>query len=285
MTAHAHAVEPDGTVDITDLPTAPPRVDKKADKKRLADAVDEISDLQEVLYAGGAKALLLVFQGMDAAGKDSTIRKLLTGVNPAGVHVTSFKRPSSTERDHDFLWRTTAALPRRGMIGVFNRSHYEEVLVLRVHPEYLSSTLGRSRPFDDGVWSRRYAAIRAHEQHLADEGTVIRKFFLHVGRDEQKRRLLARIDEPRKNWKFELGDLAERALWPAYQDAFQDMLRETSRPWAPWYAIPADDKPYMRATIAEIVRDTLRGMDLSFPTVTDAERAALLDARRQLESD
>lgn len=284
-TDHPHLVGFDGTNRIADMPTAPPERDKKKDRKRLEKLVDEISELQERLYASDSRALLLVFQGMDAAGKDSTIRKLLTGVNPAGVRVTSFKKPSTTELDHDFLWRTAAAAPGRGMIGVFNRSHYEEVLILRVHPGYLGGSLGRSRAIDDSLWPRRYRSIRDWEQHLADEGTVIRKFFLNVSRDEQRDRFLDRIDIPEKNWKFNEGDLAERALWPKYQQAYEALLNETSRPWAPWYAIPADDKPYMRRVVAEVVRDSLRSLDLQYPTVSDEDRAELQSMRARIAMD
>ncbi len=277
----------DGDFRIADLPTTPPdgSPGKKKLRKQLDDTVDQVDDLQRRLYAEDRRALLLVFQAMDAAGKDSTIRAVMRGVNPAGCHVTSFKAPSRQELDHDFLWRTTKALPGRGTIGIFNRSYYEEVLVVRVHPEYLGGQ--RIDPPDDldAFFDQRLADIAAHEAHLARQGTVIVKFWLNVSPQEQSRRFVSRIDDPAKNWKFNAGDLAERKRWPDYMKAYEAALAATSRPWAPWYAIPADDKPWMRATVADIVLRTLQRMDPRFPTVSEKDRAALQLARTQLVGD
>ncbi|MCB9680001.1 MAG: polyphosphate kinase 2 family protein [Alphaproteobacteria bacterium] len=283
-TPHPHLVPFDDAVRIGDLPTSPPdRLGKKEAVKELERHVARMTELQPRLYARDTHALLLVFQGMDAAGKDSTIRAVLSGVNPAGCKVWSFKAPSEEELEHDFLWRIQRRLPERGTIGVFNRSHYEELLVVRVHPELLDNARLRSRSMREHIWARRFRSVRAWEQHLADNGTVILKFFLHVSADEQKRRFLDRIDKPEKNWKFNLGDVKERGHWAAYQQAYQEVLDETSRPWAPWYAIPADDKPTMRATIAGIVADTLDRLDLRWPEVDDAMRARLQEMRAVLE--
>jgi PPK2 family polyphosphate:nucleotide phosphotransferase len=255
-----------GSFDLDAQPTAPPvEVDEKEQKRQLKDYVSQFDDLQRRLYAADTHSVLLVFQALDAAGKDSTIRAVTRGVNPAGFQVSSFKAPSSEERDHDFLWRSARRLPERGRIGVFNRSYYEEVLVVRVHPEYLTGQ--RVEVPDDlsTLWAHRYASIRDHERHLADNGTLILKFWLNISREEQARRLLRRIDRPDKNWKFEAGDLDERACWDDYMAAFQDALAETSRPWAPWYAIPADNKPFMRQAVAGIIVNALERLNPQFP--------------------
>ena len=261
---------------------------KKAAKRALRDKVEELDDLQRRLYADDRHSVLLVFQAMNAAGKDSTIRAVFTGVNPSAFQVTSFKKPSANELDHDFLWRTTRALPQRGRIGVFNRSYYEEVLVVRVHPEYLGA---QKLPPDvvpaslDDLWPQRFESIVEHERHLARNGTVILKFWLNVSREEQKRRFLRRLDIPEKNWKFNAGDVDERSHWNTYMAAYEDALRHTSKPWAPWFAIPADDKPFMRLTVARIVVDTLESMGLSYPKVDDAERARFDEMRQRLLSE
>ena len=215
---------------------------------------EKLNKLQRVLAAGDRHAILLVFQAMDAAGKDSTIRSVMQGVDPSGCQVFSFKKPSNLELDHDFLWRTTCRLPERGRIGIFNRSQYEEVLVVRVHPKILDYQKLPDPVNLDTIWDERLTSIRQQEEHLARNGTVIIKFFLNVSRDEQKRRFLARLDEPDKNWKFEPRDVVERRFWDDYMGAYEAALNATSRPWAPWYAIPADDKPYMRARVADITR-------------------------------
>jgi PPK2 family polyphosphate:nucleotide phosphotransferase len=223
---------------------------------------------------------------MDAAGKDGTIKAVMTGINPAGCQVYSFKQPSAEERDHDFLWRIARCLPERGRIGIFNRSHYEEVLVVRVHPEYLDGQGLPSIPSDlDELWSERYDSIRDFERHLARNGTVVLKFFLNVSRDEQKRRFLDRIDEPESNWKFSKADVEERSHWNAYMHAYEAALNATSRPWAPWYAIPADDKPFMRRQVAKIVQKTLDELDIEYPKVTAARRRELHAIGSELRDD
>jgi len=253
--------------------------------EQLKKLVKKIDKLQQALYAEDRYALLLVFQAMDAAGKDSTIRAILKGVNPAGCQVYSFKQPSAEELDHDFLWRTTRCLPERGRIGVFNRSYYEEVLVVHVHPEYLA---GQNLPKDkklDELWSERYESIRDHEKHLARNGTVVLKFWLNVSKEEQKARFLSRLDEQDKNWKFSAADIQERQHWDEYMQAYEAALKETSTKHAPWYAIPADDKTYMRVAIADIIVKTLEAMSLEYPEVSTAEQAKFTEARSLLEAE
>lgn len=278
----------DGTFHRARMPTRPPGKNggkKKARKRELAGYVEELRDLQRVLYAHDRYAILLVFQAMDAAGKDGTIRAVMSGINPAGCQVHSFKQPSSEELEHDFLWRTARRLPERGRIGVFNRSYYEEVLVVRVHPEYLQGQR-LPHPLDTKrIWKQRYHSILDHEHHLARNGTVILKFWLNVSREEQKRRFLSRLDEPEKNWKFSAGDVRERGYWDQYMDAYEQALRATSRPWAPWYAIPADDKPYMRVQVAKILAETLKRLDLRYPEVDGGERDRFDEMRRLLEQE
>jgi PPK2 family polyphosphate:nucleotide phosphotransferase len=276
----------DGKFQIKGLRTRPPKnaPGKKACKSKLDELTAELDKLQRVLYADNRYALLLVFQAMDAAGKDSTIRAVMSGVNPAGCQVYAFKQPSTEELDHDFLWRSAVRLPECGRIGVFNRSHYEEVLVVRVHPEYLTAQhLPNDKP-GKSLWKQRLESIRDHEKHLARNGTAILKFWLNVSRDEQRRRFLNRIDEPDKNWKFSTGDVRERDHWDAYMHAYEEALVATSRPWAPWYAIPADDKPYMRMRVAEIIVKTLKGLKLAYPRVPSEERARFAEIRELLEN-
>lgn len=261
------------------------RPKKKLLKKELEEEVERLHELQRVFYAHDRHSLLLVFQAMDAAGKDSTIRAVMSGVNPAGCQVNSFKQPTPNELDHDFLWRTNRCMPERGKIGIFNRSYYEEVLVVRVHPEYLKyqqlpATLDLSN-----VWSERFESIRDMEKHLARNGTVILKFWLNVSKEEQRNRFLSRLDEPHKNWKFSSGDVEERGHWDDYMHAYEEALNETSRPWAPWYAIPADDKPYMRLTVAKIVRKTMESLALEYPKVDAKERARFDEMRKLLENE
>lgn len=274
----------DGTFKLSKAPTAPPKdgPDKNARKEQLKSLVEELSELQRVFYAHDHHALLLVFQAMDAAGKDSTIRAVLSGVDPAGCEVYAFKRPSDTELDHDFLWRTTQCLPQRGRIGVFNRSYYEEVLVVRVHPEYLAGQKLPSQPALPKLWEERYESIRDHEKHLARNGTVILKFWLNVSEEEQRQRFLARLDEPEKNWKFEHGDVRERERWKDYMQAYQSALNATSAPHAPWYAIPADSKSFMRATVADIVVRKLKSLNLRYPVLNAAEKARFAEMRKYL---
>jgi len=267
---------------LSDTPTFVKSVtDKKVYKQRLEKLVDELDDLQRRLYAADSYSVLLVFQAMDAAGKDSTIRAVMSGVDPAGCQVFSFKQPSSEELDHDFLWRTAKSLPQRGRIGIFNRSYYEETLVVRVHPEYLGGQkLPREINLDD-LWQERFESIRDHEKHLARNGTVILKFWLNVSQQEQHKRFLSRLDDKRKNWKFSAGDIAESKLWPDYMHAYEQTLNATSRPWAPWYAIPADDKPYMRLQVAEIIVDSLKKLQLKYPEVSGRQLREM-DEMRQL---
>jgi PPK2 family polyphosphate:nucleotide phosphotransferase len=289
MTASPHGpyrVPFDGKFRIKGLRTRPPKnaPDKKTCKARLNELTVELDKLQRVLYADNRYALLLVFQAMDAAGKDSTIRAVMSGVNPAGCQVYSFKQPSTEELDHDFLWRSAVRLPERGRIGVFNRSYYEEVLVVRVHPEYLTAQRLPNNKINNALWKQRFDSIRDHEKHLARNGTVILKFWLNVSKKEQRDRFLARIDEPDKNWKFSTGDIHERDHWDAYMQAYEQVLAATSRPWAPWYAIPADDKPYMRMRVAEIIVKTLKGLKLAYPRVPSEEQARFAEIRELLKN-
>lgn len=273
----------DGSFRVAEAPTGPPApVDKTGLRAQRRERTGAIGELQKKLYADDRYSALFVFQAMDAGGKDSTIRSVFTGVNPAGFQVSSFKAPSDEELDHDFLWRIAQQLPERGRIGVFNRSHYEEVLVVRVHPEFLE---GQRLPRVDleSIWQERFESIRSFEKHLADNGTIIVKFFLNVSLAQQKHRFLRRIDKPSKNWKFNSGDIEERKLWPKYMHAFEEALNATSRPWAPWYAIPADSKPYMRLQVARIVQETLESLGVDFPKIDEAAKAALLECRALLE--
>ncbi len=248
-------------------------------KKRLKKSIKELDKLQHALYASNRHALLLVFQGMDAAGKDSTIRAVMEGINPAGCQVFSFKKPSSLELDHDFLWRTSCSLPERGRIGIFNRSHYEEVLVVRVHPKILQAQQLPNSIDLDTIWEERFESIRDLEKHLARNGTVIVKFWLNVSKDKQKERLLDRLNDEEKQWKFNPGDIKERGFWDDYMQAFEAALSATSRPWAPWYAIPADNKPYMRACVAEIIVAALNEIDLQYPQPGAEDRAQFAESR------
>ncbi|CAN5323108.1 polyphosphate kinase 2 family protein [soil metagenome] len=262
--------------------------DKKAYKERLAILQKELHDLQNVMYAHDRYSVLLVFQAMDAAGKDGTIRRLVAGVDAHGVKVHSFKVPSAEERSHDFLWRTTKAMPRSGVIGIFNRSYYEEVLVCRVHPELVLQ--GQRLPLEytrdlAALWERRYAAIRDFERHATENGTIILKFFLNVSCDEQRRRFLARIDEPDKNWKFEEGDVRERSFWNAYQDAYQRCIDATATADAPWAIIPADDKKSMRILVGEIVVARLKELEMAYPVVSQERKEKLAEYRVALESE
>jgi PPK2 family polyphosphate:nucleotide phosphotransferase len=281
-----HRVPYDGKFRVGDFDTDPPKGSGTEAKleAELKQSVGRLDELQRRLFADERHALLAVFQAMDAAGKDSTIRKVFSGVNPAGFRVHAFGRPSELELRHDFLQRVAAELPERGKIGVFNRSHYEEVLVVRVNPAVLAAQ-NLPDTGDRDFWKRRFESIREFERHLARNGTVIVKFWLNVSRKEQKKRLLERIEDPEKNWKFRLGDLDDRARWDDYRAAYQALLRETSRPWAPWYAIPADDKDYMRAAVARILVETLEELDPKYPTVGAALGRELEEGRRRLESE
>lgn len=274
----------DRSFNLAEVATAPPEgvPGKKALKKQLKEHIDRIEGLQERLYAEDRRSLLLIFQAMDAAGKDGTIRAVMSGINPAGCQVYSFKAPSAEERDHDFLWRTSVRLPERGRIGIFNRSYYEEVLVVRVHPNLLEGQ--RLPPVDslEALWSERLESIADHERHLARSGTVIVKFWLNVSKEEQRKRLLKRLDDPDRTWKFSARDVDERDHWERYMSCYEAALRATSCPWAPWYAIPADNKPFMRVAVADIVQRTLQGMAPEFPSLSDDEVASLQALRGRL---
>jgi PPK2 family polyphosphate:nucleotide phosphotransferase len=281
--AHELLVPFDGSCRVADQPTlADKKILRSEDwAKRLEEAKEELGRIQQRLFADQRYALLLIFQALDGAGKDSTIRHVLTGLNPAGIHVVAFRRPSARESAHDFLWRTALHLPERGYIGVFNRSYYEEVLVVRVHPEFLAAQRldGEVSP---EFWRHRYESIAAHEEHLARSGTVILKFWLNVSKEEQRKRLLARLDEPNKRWKFNPEDVKEREHWDDYQRAYEACLNATSRPWAPWYAVPADNKPFMRYKVAEIICNSLSQLKIDFPTLSDERTKSLDDVRQAL---
>ena len=258
----------------------------KAEAKAvLAQGVEDLSEAQELLWASDTHSLLVVLQAMDAAGKDSAIQHVMTGVNPQGVQVVSFRAPSSEELDHDFLWRISRGLPERGRIGIFNRSHYEEVVALRVHPEWLGGQQLPSGAVGPQIWEERYEDINAFERHLDRNGTKIVKLFLNVSKAEQKRRFLARLDTPHKEWKFNAADVAERGRWDEYMSAFEDALTATSTPWAPWYVVPADHKWLTQALVARLLVEAIQGLDLRWPEVSESEHAANAEARRQLEAE
>lgn len=246
---------------------------------------ERLSKYQDKLYAQNTYALLVIFQAMDTAGKDGAIRHVMSGVNPQGTQVFSFKAPSMEELDHDFLWRAAKALPERGRMGIFNRSYYEEVLIVRVHPEILS--LQRLPPEVSGksIWKRRFEDINHFEKYLANNGTVILKFFLHLSKEEQKRRFLARINTPEKNWKFSLSDAKERAHWDKYMEAFEDVFNHTSTEWAPWHIIPADHKWFTRAVVGDVIIEKLKSLKLSYPVLSEEHQQELLEAKHLLESE
>jgi PPK2 family polyphosphate:nucleotide phosphotransferase len=241
-----------------------------------------LTEMQEKLYAQDRWALLLIFQGMDAAGKDSAIKHVMSGVNPQGCDVHAFKQPSPHELDHDFLWRTHTACPERGRIGIFNRSYYEEVVVTRVHPKLLEAERLPDPLVGKHIWDERYEDINAHERYLARNGTVIRKFFLHLSKAEQRRRFLARLDEPAKNWKFSLGDVTERESWPDYQDAYEAAIQGTATKRAPWYVVPADHKWYTHLIVASVITEALDDLDLTFPEADKTKRKELQKVRAAL---
>ncbi len=255
---------------------------EKADEL-LRQSIIEMQELQEKLYAQDQWSLLLIFQAMDAAGKDSLIKHVMSGVNPQACQVFSFKQPSTEELDHDFLWRTTRRLPERGRIGIFNRSYYEEVLVVRVHPELLARQHLPKKLITKNIWKGRFEDIRCFENHLARNGTVVRKFFLNVSKEEQKRRFLSRLDEPEKNWKFSEADVRERDCWRDYMDAYEDLIRHTATPQAPWYVVPADHKWFTHIAVSSAIIQTLEELDLAFPKVSRERRKALEAARKGLE--
>jgi PPK2 family polyphosphate:nucleotide phosphotransferase len=258
--------------------------DAQAAKEVLKDGIELLAEYQDKLYAQDRWSLLLVFQAMDAAGKDGTIKHVMSGVNPQGVQVYSFKAPSDEELDHDYLWRSMRCLPERGRIGIFNRSYYEEVLVARVHPEILARQKLPPRLVTKKIWEERCQDIKSFERYLSRNGVVVRKFFLHVSKAEQKRRFMARLDEPEKNWKFSVNDVVERRFWKEYQGAYEDAICATASEHAPWYVIPADHKWFTRLAVAAAIVDTLAGLDLHYPVVDAEKRKALQRARRELMS-
>jgi PPK2 family polyphosphate:nucleotide phosphotransferase len=254
-------------------------------KELLEKGVEHLADMQEKLYAQDQWAVLLIFQALDAAGKDGTIEHVMSGVNPQGCQVYSFKAPSAEELDHDFLWRTSCRLPERGRIGIFNRSYYEEVLVVRVHDELLAREKLPPKLVGKNIWKERYEDIASFERYLSRNGVLIRKFFLHVSREEQRKRFLSRLEEPEKNWKFSLADAREREFFDDYMQAYEDMIRNTATPEAPWFVVPADNKWFTRLVVAGAVVDALQSLDLSFPTVGEARRAEMEEARKALENE
>ncbi|PWT85081.1 MAG: hypothetical protein C5B58_03650 [Acidobacteria bacterium] len=252
-------------------------------ERLLADGVAKLAELQDRLYADDHWALLLIFQAMDAAGKDGAIKHVMSGVNPQGCQVYSFKAPSAEELDHDYLWRTMKCVPERGRIGIFNRSYYEEVLVVRVHPEFLKAQHIPESLVTKQIWKERYEDICAFERYMTRNGILIRKFFLHVSMKEQKRRFLARLDDPEKNWKFSAADIRERSFWDDYMEAYEDMIRHTATPEAPWHVIPADNKWFTRIAVAAAIVESLEGLNLSYPKVEADKRKELVAAKKLLE--
>ena len=256
--------------------------DKSGALEQVASNVQRLSEMQQILYAQDTYAILIIFQAMDAAGKDGAIRHVMSGINPQGCHVTSFKSPSAEDLDHDYLWRASKALPGRGMIGIFNRSYYEEVLAVRVHPEFLAKQKLPPETRKGSIWQGRFKEINNFEKYLWHNGTIVLKFFLNISKDEQKKRFLSRIDEPDKNWKFSTADYEERKYWDDYQKAFEDMLENTSTEWAPWFVIPADNKWFARLAISVVVSSALERLDLSMPIVDDKQKQRLEVIRDQL---
>jgi PPK2 family polyphosphate:nucleotide phosphotransferase len=259
--------------------------DRQAADAMLREGVEILSQLQDRLYAQDRWGLLLIFQAMDAAGKDGTIKHVMSGVNPQGCQVSSFKAPSAEDLDHDFLWRCQRHLPERGRIGIFNRSYYEETLVVRVHKELLERQKLPPELMGDGIWKRRFRDIRHFEDYLGRNGLVVRKFFLHVSRQEQKKRFLERLDQPEKNWKFSAADIRERSFWSDYMHAYEEMIQYTATEQAPWMVVPADHKWFTRLVVAATVIDALASLDLHYPTLSEADRGELAKARQDLEAE
>lgn len=273
---HLKTIDPQETLDFKGD-------DKTRAKEALATGIAALADLQDMLYAQDRWAVLLIFQAMDAAGKDGAIKHVMSGLNPQGCQVFSFKSPSAEELDHDYLWRCMKCLPERGRIGIFNRSYYEETLVVRVHPEYLEKQKLPQKLIDKGIWKRRFRDIRGFERYLTHNGIAICKFFLHVSKKEQKRRFLERLEKPEKNWKFSSADLEEREYWDEYQSAYADMIRNTATPYAPWYVVPADNKWFTRLVVAAVVIDTLSSLSLAYPVLGKEQLRELAAARRALQ--
>ena len=257
---------------------------KKAAGKKLEANIAELAEYQDILYAQDNYALLILFQAMDAAGKDGAIKHVMSGINPQGCQVYSFKTPSAEELDHDYLWRSMKCLPERGRIGIFNRSYYEETLVVRVHPELLDHQK-IPLPARENIWKRRYEQINAFEKYLVENGVIVLKFFLNLSRDEQKKRFLERIDRPEKNWKFSTADVKERGFWDDYQKVYQDCFNHTSSEWAPWFIIPADNKWFTRLAVSEIIVHTLKKLNLRYPEVSEQRRQELQEIRKLLEEE
>jgi PPK2 family polyphosphate:nucleotide phosphotransferase len=270
-------IDPDDTLDLTSE-------DKPQAKEALATGIDVLAELQDMLYAQDSWAVLLIFQAMDAAGKDGAIKHVMSGVNPQGCQVFSFKAPTSEDLDHDYLWRCMKCLPERGRIGIFNRSYYEETLVVRVHREFLEKQKLPSDLITKDIWQERFQDIRSFERYLTRNGVAIRKFFLHVSNKEQKKRFLERIEEPEKNWKFSANDAKEREYWDDYMEAYEDMIRNTATKNAPWYVVPADNKWFTRVVVAAAVIDALADLDLQYPKVSDNKLKELAAAKRALQA-
>jgi PPK2 family polyphosphate:nucleotide phosphotransferase len=287
MKASRYTVPPGKTIRLKDFPTSDtgPFKEKEEAAEKLEKDIARLAELQDILYAQDRYALLIIIQAMDAAGKDSVIKHVMSGINPQGCQVYSFKAPSAEELDHDFLWRCMQRVPERGRIGIFNRSYYEEVLVVRVRPDLLAKQHLPPEAQGKDIWKNRYDDINDHERYLVRNGIHILKFFLHVSREEQKKRFLARIEEPEKNWKFSLDDLATRAEWGKYMEAYEAMLNHTSTSWAPWHVIPADHKWFTRALVADCTVKKLESLDLRYPVVTEQHRGELRKARRMLEQE
>ena len=260
-------------------------IDKQEAKSMLAGDIERLAELQETLYAQGRWAVLAIFQAMDAGGKDGAIKHVMTGINPQGCEVHAFNPPSAEELEHDFLWRAAVRLPRRGRIGIFNRSYYEEVLVVRLHPDLLSRQKLPSKPTPDKVWKQRFKDIVAFERHLMRNGTLVLKFHLRISKEEQKHRFLQRLDTPAKRWKFSMDDIADRKLWDRYMDAYEDMIRHTSTPEAPWYVVPADNKWFARLVVAAALVDALDRLDLRLPKVSRAQLEEMRRVRKALEAE
>ncbi len=271
--------------DIDPGDTADLDIDKAEARELLKDSIEKLAKYQDMLYAQDRWAVLAIFQAMDAAGKDSAIEHVMSGVNPQGCQVYAFKAPTSHELDHDFMWRTTIAMPERGRIGIFNRSYYEEVLVVRAHPEILAKQKLPPKLVGENIWTERFEDIRAFETYQARNGTLILKFFLHVSKEEQARRFIERIDEPEKNWKFDIGDLAERELWNDYMRYYEETIRETSRPHAPWFVVPADKKWFTRLVVASALVEAMESLDLHYPKIDAATRDQLRKARMLLAAE
>lgn len=283
-----YRIKENSKVNLKRLPTlVDPVYKSKRQYEQLLDKhVSEMSRMQEILYADDTYSMLLIFQAMDAAGKDGTIRHVMSGINPQGCQVFSFKHPSPIELDHDFLWRTTLCLPERGRFGIFNRSYYEEVLIVRVHPEILASErLPKELVHPKKIWKQRYDSIRALEKHLYESGTRVLKFFLHMSKEEQRKRFLKRIDDPEKQWKFSAGDIEEREYWDSYQEAYEECLGATSTAESPWYAVPADDKRTARLIVSEVIVDELKSLKIKYPELTADGRKKMQELRAKLVAE